>query len=283
MKTQHVIWGIIGIVALAAAAYGLWDNWTFVTTDNAAVNAHSVLLAPKVAGIIQKVLVDEGQTVKAGQLLVQIDPRDYENSLNTYKGLMQSFEAQRINAERDLRRQKDLLEKNVATQQQFDLSVAALGDVAGRIEAAKAQVAQAALNIENTQLKAPADGFIVRRSAEVGQMASAGVPLIGFVDGTERWVVANLKETELKGVLVGNEAEITVDAIGGKVFHGTVESISAATGSTFTLLPPDNASGNFTKVVQRVPVKIKLQKLEPKDMEALRDGLSVITKVKKTH
>jgi membrane fusion protein (multidrug efflux system) len=144
-----------------------------------------------------------------------------------------------------------------------------------------AQVAQAELNLENTKIKAPSDGFIAKKSVEVGQLAAAGVPLIGFVDAGERWVTANFKETEISDIHPGNRVWVDVDAISGKTFTGKVESLSSATGATFALLPPDNATGNFTKVVQRVPVRIHLENLTPEDVEMLRAGLSADVKVEK--
>ncbi|MGZ3703677.1 MAG: HlyD family secretion protein, partial [Bdellovibrionota bacterium] len=143
----------------------------------------------------------------------------------------------------------------------------------------KAQVDQAQLNLENTKLRAPSDGFVAKKSVELGQLAAAGVPLIGFVDGGERWVTANFKETEIEGVKPGAKAHVDVDAISGKTFEGVVESVSSATGATFTLLPPDNATGNFTKVVQRVPVKVRIENISDAEREMLRAGLSANVKV----
>jgi aconitate hydratase len=111
--------------------------------------------------------------------------------------------------------------------------------------------------------------------------ASPGVPLIGFVSSEERWVTANFKETEIESVKIGAKVKIEVDALSGKTFEGSVAAISAATGATFTLLPPDNATGNFTKVVQRVPVKILFSELSESDISDLRAGLSAYVKVRK--
>ena len=108
----------------------------------------------------------------------------------------------------------------------------------------------------------------------------AGQSLFGFVSSSERWVEANFKETQLSSVKPGQKVDVTVDAIDGRTFEGTVESKGAATGATFTLLPPDNATGNFTKVVQRVPVKIVLKNLSPTDVDDLAAGLSAVVSVK---
>jgi membrane fusion protein (multidrug efflux system) len=105
--------------------------------------------------------------------------------------------------------------------------------------------------------------------------------LIGFVSSEGRWVMANFKETEIEDIKVDSHAKIDVDAIGGKTYKGEVVAISPATGATFTLLPPDNATGNFTKVVQRVPIKIKINDIDSQDLLLLRAGLSVVVKVRK--
>ena len=125
------------------------------------------------------------------------------------------------------------------------------------------------------------DGFIAKKSVEIGQLIAPGIPLIGFVGAEERWVIANFKETEIDKIHVGNEAHVDVDAIPQKTFKGKVVSLSAATGATFSLLPPDNATGNFTKVVQRIPVKIALENLSDQDIAELRAGLSAEVKVRK--
>ncbi len=116
-------------------------------------------------------------------------------------------------------------------------------------------------------------------SAEAGMLANPGTPLLGFVSSESRWVVANFKETDLRRLKVGQKASISVDAISGQVFHGGSESFYSATGAVFSLLPPDNATGNFTKVVQRVPTRIRLEGLTPEDIDLLRAGLSAVAEV----
>ncbi|WP_397602269.1 efflux RND transporter periplasmic adaptor subunit [Silvanigrella sp.] len=131
-------------------------------------------------------------------------------------------------------------------------------------------------------MKAPADGIISKTSAEVGQLASIGVSLIGFVDTEERWITANFKETEIEYIKNGESVQIEVDAYTNKTYKGFVYAQSSSTGATFTLLPPDNSTGNFTKVVQRVPVRIHFEKLTEQDIEMLKNGLSAFIKIKKT-
>lgn len=279
-KRKKILMGV-GTVALIAAVYFLYEHFTYVTTDNAQVAAHAVMLAPKVAGYVVTVNAEEGQKVKKGDILIEIDSRDYENSVTQAKGDVTSLEARRKEADRTFQRLNQLFKSGAVSQQQFDAANAAHSDMRAKYDAAAAHAAQAELNLDNTKIRAPSDGFIAKKSVEVGQMAAIGVPLLGFVDAGERWVTANFKETDISSLKIGADVLIDVDAIPGHTFHGKVESVSSATGATFTLLPPDNATGNFTKVVQRVPVKIIFTGLQEADKELLRAGLSSFVKVRR--
>lgn len=281
MNKKQKILSAVGGLALLIVSYFLYKHFMYVSTDNAQIEAHSVMIASKVGGYVHKVNVSEGISVKKGDVLVEIDDRDYQNTLRQIKGELSSLEARKKDLEKNHKRIAELFSKGVVSQQQYDAASTALAEVKAKGDALSAQVAQAELNFENTKIKAPSDGFIAKKSVEVGQLASPGVPLVGFVDGGERWVIANFKETEIEDVQPGKKVEIEVDAISGKTFHGIVESISSATGATFTLLPPDNATGNFTKVVQRVPVKIKIENISATEIAALKAGLSALVKVSK--
>ena len=132
-----------------------------------------------------------------------------------------------------------------------------------------------------TKIIAPSDGIIAKKSVEKGAFVGVGTPLLGFVQAKERWVVANFKETDLASIHIGSKSTVDVDAIPSKTFSGEVESISPSTGATFSLLPPDNATGNFTKVVQRVPVRVKLKDLTNDDVDRLQAGLSAVVSISK--
>src|SRR5262249_23008112 len=151
---------------------------------------------------------------------------------------------------------------------------------AARAEAAQAQVkqaqatlAQAELNLEYTTIKAPVGGIVSRKSVEVGQVIQAGQPLFAVVPLENVWITANDKEPQLKNMRPGQRAQVEVDAYGGRAFSGHVDSISPATGARFSMLPPENATGNFVKVVQRVPVKIVLDPGQDPERR-LRPGMS---------
>jgi len=158
--------------------------------------------------------------------------------------------------------------------QQMTASRARAAGAAARVEQAKAALAQARLNLEYTTIKAPAAGIVSRRAVEVGQVVQAGQPLLAVVGLEDIWVTANFKETQLESMRPGQRVVVSVDAMGDRTFEAHVDSIAAATGARFSLLPPENATGNYVKVVQRVPVKIVFEKgADPE--HRLRPGLSV--------
>ena len=279
MERKKLILSGVGGFFAVMSSYFAYDHFAYVNTDNAQIEGHAVMLAPKVSGFVADVKVVEGQKVKQGDVLVELDDRDFQNALKQIRGDLTSIEARKRDSERNFKRLTELYSKGTVSQQQFDTVSTSYSESKAKFDAISAQVAQAELNLENTKIKAPVDGFIAKKSVERGQLAAAGTPLIGFIGSQERWVTANFKETELADIKIGSRAEIEVDALPGRSFHGSVSSVSAATGATFALLPPDNATGNFTKVVQRVPVKIQIENLGEPDIDALKAGLSAMVKI----
>lgn len=210
-------------------------------------------------------------------------------------------EAAAARARADLARLEPLAERNIVSQQQLDAARAAataaeaqlqaarqnalaarnqvtsesagVSSANARVEAARAARDQVALELSYTRIIAPRSGVVSRLSIEPGQLVTPGQPLMSLVPLDEVWVVANLKETEIADVKPGDPVEVAVDAYRGKVFHGTVESLSPATGAKFSLLPPDNATGNFTHVVQRIPVRVRVDDATDED-HPLRPGMS---------
>jgi membrane fusion protein (multidrug efflux system) len=269
----------VGGIAFLVVLRMVWVHLNFVSTDDAQVGAHVTMLSSRVEGTIQKVFAEEHSKVKQGDPLAQIDTSDYSSASDAAEAQVASLQARFKEAEVGFRRAVELFEKQAIPRERFDAAQAAYKETGGHLKAAQAALDQAKLNVSYTKILAPADGTIARKSVEPGQYVPAGQALFGFVAASERWVTANLKETELAGVTLGKRADVTVDAMPGKTFMGEVASISPSTGAVFSLLPPDNSTGNFTKVVQRVPVRIRLLELTPADIDSLHAGLSAVVSI----
>jgi membrane fusion protein, multidrug efflux system len=279
MDKKKKIIAVVVLVAIVAASYFIYEYLMYVETENAQVEAHTVLIAAKVPGYIKAVFATDGKKVKKDEVLVQIDDRDYKAAFEAAQSEVLSLEARKTDTEKNYYRLKDLLGKAVVSQQQFDASRAAYNEIKAKYDSAVSRATQAQINLEYSQIKAPNNGVIAKNAATVGQLANSGMALIGFVSSEERWITANFKETEISDIRVGMAVDIRIDAVNGVKYKGEIESISSATGATFSLLPPDNATGNFTKVVQRVPVKIKINGLSEEEKDRLQAGLSAVVKV----
>ena len=315
-SSRRTVFMIMGVILLGLLVFGArkwWWGRSHVSTDNAQVDGHIVPVLPKVGGFVAEVRVEENHNVKAGDTLVVLDDRDFQARLaqteadlaallatvssRTRVGQAEAAVAQaQANATKaaaDLARIEPLAIQNVVSQQQLDAAraaaaaaqaqlaatQAALVGADARVAASRAARDQAALQLSYTRLTAPMNGVVSKKTVEIGQLVQPGQPLMSVVPLEDVWVTANLKETETANVTPGDSADITVDAYKGRHFHGHVESLSPATGAKFSLLPPDNATGNFTKVVQRIPVRIHLD--DPVDpAHLLRPGMSVVATIK---
>jgi membrane fusion protein (multidrug efflux system) len=276
-----VIGGIAGLIISVVLIRFVHFYWTYEETDDAHTAASSAVLSAKVGGIIAETLVEENKKVKAGDVLMRIDPRDAQNHLEAAQADLGSLQARLQDAERNYRRMKALLASDSVSQQQADAAQATYLDISRKRDSLNAQLKQAQLDLNYTEIKAPTDGTVGKRAVEKGVVVAPGQPVIAFVQSTEYWVVANFKETQLQNMKVGQPAEIDVDAIGGHTFEGHVESFAPGSGSTFAVIPPDNATGNFVKIVERVPVRIAFDKESMKGFEdRLVPGLSVTARVK---
>jgi membrane fusion protein, multidrug efflux system len=383
----------VALVLVAVVAVAWWYYGGRESTDDAQIDGHITQVAASVGGRIIRVDVTDNQAVKAGAVLAEIDPRDYQAALDravaelasaqasaqaaqigvpiatteatsgvttARSGLEQAHagiatseheiasararlasaeatlrqrEAEATRTARDVERLKALIAKEEIPQQQYDAAVTAAeaaraaaeagratvaeaqtaiavaesrarqaragasqaqaslrnaqtapqqvqatraqANVAeARVKQAEAVLAQARLNLEYTTVRAMTDGVISRKTVEVGQTVAPGQPLMALVDLDHLWVTANFKETQLRSVQPGRPVRVSVDALGGREFTGKVDSVAAATGARFSLLPPDNATGNYVKVVQRVPVKIVFDPGQDPE-HRLRPGMSV--------
>ena len=322
-------------VALATLRWNAWVGSAVIqTTDDAYVRADLTRLSSRVAGEVLTVAVTDYQHVKAGDLLVQIDPADYQaqvaqaeasvaaaqaaldnlsNQVELQYATIAQAEAQQLSAaaqevetRQEEERQQSLSQTDAGTRQKFEQATAAYAkaqaDVRGSraviaaqrhqldvlsgtkkqraadVLGAQATLAAARLKLGYTKIVAPFDGVVGERQVQPGDYVTIGSNLINVVPLPNVYVIANYKETQLTRVRPGQSADIAVDSFPGQRLHGRVERISPASGSQFALLPPDNATGNFTKVVQRISVRIELDKGQPL-LDRLLPGMSVIARI----
>ncbi len=244
------------ILIVFGVTFWIW-NLRFEETDNAYTAAHVAALSPKVAGLVTEVLVEENYKVKKGQVLVRIDSRDYVNALNGLKAELAEVETTTGLAQKNNKRSAMLYSQKAVAEQDRDNDFTKLRELQNKSDVLKAKIAEAQLNLDFTEIRAPSDGTIGKKLVEPGMVINPGQPLLAFVDAEAPWVVANFKETQLRKMRIGQKTEIEIDSIGGKTFEGVIESFAPGSGATFALIPPDNATGNFTKIVQRVPVRIR--------------------------
>jgi membrane fusion protein (multidrug efflux system) len=326
---------LLVVLPLLAATTGLvfyLNGGRYVTTDDAYVGAQKVLITPDISGKIDKVVVKEGQQVREGDVLFEIDPEPfqlavaqaratldqakttYDNLIANVKiyGQMLELAQQGIDLkQRDVDRKQALVKSNVGSQ--LDLDNSANGLVTAGAQAqfvkqqlsnAKAQLlgnpelpieqfppyaqAQAALalaqrNLDHTVLRAPMAGTATQvEQIQLGRFIAAGTPVFSIIDVANPWVDANPKESDFTYVGVGQPVTLDVDAFPNHVFRGHVGSLSPGTGAQFAILPPQNATGNFVKVVQRVPVRIYFDK-DDKFVGRLKAGMSVYATIDTGH
>lgn len=333
-KKKNPVRTIIIVAVLVVAAYfgykKIHYSFTHETTDNAQVETQITPVLPRVAGYVKSITVKDYDSVKAGELVVQLDDAelqtqllemeaDYKQaevdvvnakaalnnavvSLRVNKGNISLSQLRKQKADDDLKRDQSLYADQAITKKQLDDSKYNVETTAQQVENSKtdltaaesriavlqaniqkaeagldvkkAKIEQTKLKITYTQIFAPQAGKIGKKNVSEGQYVQAGTPLFSIVNDTTYWVVANFKENQLKKLYPGKEVDIEVDAFPNEKIKGTIESLSDATGAKFSLLPPDNASGNFVKVTQRVPVKILINDIN-KYRKMLKAGLSV--------
>jgi membrane fusion protein, multidrug efflux system len=326
--------GLLTLLLAGAAGYVYWDSAShFESTDDAFIAARQFAIAPKVAGYVTAVPVTDNQHVNKGDIIAQIDQRDYltalaqaqaqvagaeagihniDTQIATQDAQIAANQAQVAQAQANMElarvtwgRDQPLVKQGWATAQQgttdvqtlkaqqsaVDSAQAALKVAQRQIDTlraqrtsqeatlaqAQAQLDQAKLNLSYTKVVADQPGRIVNLSGAVGQYAQAGTNLTMFVPD-EIWVVANYKETQLDRMRPGQPVDLEIDAYPERVFHSHVDSVQPGSGPAFSLLPPENATGNYVKIVQRVPVKLILEN-PPTDV-SLGPGMSVVPTVR---
>jgi membrane fusion protein (multidrug efflux system) len=297
---------ILVVLSPIAGYYGLkfWRYYnTHVTTDDAYVRADIAQITPRIPGTVATIAVENNWRVKRGQILLRLDPRDYEVRLaearanlkkarETIDQLTESaraaqarvavVRAQAAQARQDFQRTRKLFQNQFISAQDFDHAKAAYETTSAQLDQAKKELnqAMAALggNLSYYAVTSPIDGWISQKAVQVGQHVQPGQELMAVVPLQAIYIEANYKETELTDVRVGQPVEVRADIYPDQVFRGRVDSLSAGTGAAFSLLPPENATGNWVKVTQRVPVKIALDRPLPPG-RPLRVGLSVVATI----
>ncbi len=333
-KKKSPVRSIIIVLVLLVAAFFGYKKISYVltheTTDNAQIETQITPVLPRVAGYVKSISVKDYDSVKTGQLVVELDDAELQTqllemeadyklaevdvvnakaalnnalvSLKVNRGNIQLSEMRRKKAEDDLTRDQSLYNDQAITRKQLDDSKfnvetnlqqvtnsktdltaaesriavlqAAIEKANAGLGVKKAKIEQTKLKITYTKIYSPQAGKIGKKNVSEGQYVQAGTPLFSIVNDTTYWIIANFKENQLKKLYPGKEVEIEIDAYPDLKITGTIESLSDATGAKFSLLPPDNASGNFVKVTQRVPVKIQIKDIN-KYRNMLRAGLSV--------
>ena len=332
-RSRRPIVLLIAAIILLVGGYFGWQRYQFALhneeTDDAQVEGDVYPILPRVSGPVQEVRVRDNQQVKQGDVLLTVDPADYQQRVNAAEAALAAAQANvtaaraavgtaqanvstaqatigvsdanRARLQKDLERSNFLRKEDIIPQSEYDAVQANLRSTTAQrttaqnqvrvarqqVAAAQEQVAvavavvkqrqadldNAKLQLSYTTITAPAAGIVSRKSVQPGQLISPNQQLLAIVASNQTWVTANFKETQLTDMHVGQPVTVEVDAYPDQEFKGKIESISAATGARFALLPPDNASGNFVKVVQRVPVKITFSELDPQ--HPLRAGMSV--------
>jgi membrane fusion protein (multidrug efflux system) len=255
------------IVLTALSFFGYWwqVNRDWVSTDDAFVMGHVITLEAQTEGTIIEILTENTLHVNKGDVLIKLD------------GAQAEFTLQHAEAELG-ETVRSIANVDTVNSQQPQIHSTII-DNHPAIEKAKSRVRSAFLNYQRRNVIAPISGYVAKRKAQIGGHVKAGAPLLNIVPLDNLWIDANFLETQIASIRPGQAAEIIVDAYGDKlIYHGKVQGITPGTGSTFALLPTDNATGNFIHVAERVQVRIGLDPKELKD-NPLRPGLSTVTRI----
>ncbi|MCR5266361.1 MAG: HlyD family secretion protein [Cyanobacteria bacterium RUI128] len=302
----------LGVVAIIAACFFIYDVTSFETTDDAYVETTMVSVAPKVAGEIIEVYVKDNQKVNEGDPVAKIDPRDYQvrlaqtdaayqrkildqkNAIATLDAANSEIEL----AKRDVERYTNLYNAGAVSKQTLDNAKTKYDAVLANktraqenifsngnsvadadLKSLKAQRDAASLSLSYTTIYAPLSGTVSSKRVEKGMMVAAGSPLFTLVPN-EVWIVANFKETQLEHMKPGMPVTIKIDSYPHHKFKGKIDSIQRSSGAKSSLFPPENAVGSFVKIVQRIPVKIVFTDKSELEKYNIVPGMSVVPKIK---
>lgn len=314
--SRRILLVAVLVLTVGTVAPFAWNYLqSYESTDDAQIDGHIDPISSRIDGTVVSVHAEDDDRVKKGELLVEIDPRDYEVAVEQAKARLalalaqvasakqdyaaalanvREHDAANFKAQRDARRYAILLEQRVVAQDQYDQYTATARVDAAKVDSArevaasafkviaareaeanagKAAFDQALLNLSYTKIYAPANGIVGKRSAQLGSRIQPGQTLMFVTETDEIWVTANFKETQLARVRCGQKVTIHVDTF-GRDYQGYVKNMPGASGDRFSLLPPENATGNYVKVVQRLPVRVLFEPGQDPD-HLLHPGMSV--------
>jgi membrane fusion protein, multidrug efflux system len=316
--------GIVSLIVISGIIYWYSEYSKYISSDDAKIECDNVSISSKILGRVAKIYKDEEDSVKAGELLVELDSTDlvaqYKQALaardqalanriqvnakfNFDKESMKVLVVNNEKNKEDFERGKNQFDNEVISKEQYDhfkksleTSQAQLDASASQLQVSKAQVdvAEAAIatsqaqigiiqaQLKNTKLYAPMDGIISKRWLLPGDIAQPGQSILNLSNTNKFWVTIYLEETKIEGIHLNQQAIFNIDAYPGTVFNGKIINIGSSTASQFSLIPANNASGNFTKVTQRIPFKISIDGTENKSPITnyiFYSGMSVVVKI----
>ncbi len=299
-KKRVLIPFFIILIAAAGAIYWYIGQLGYVSTDDAFIDGNKLAISSKMLGRITNLTVDEGDSVKQGQLLVQLDSTDIKAREQQAKAALalakESINLAKVNLERAhddyARAEKQYNDKIIPkehldhAQKAYEAARAELKIDQSKIGASQAQLHVIETELTNTKIYAPMNGVVAKRWVLKGEVVAPGQPIFTEYNLKDLWITADLEETKLSSIHLGDKAEISVDAYPDQKFEGEIFQLGSSTAAEFALIPPSNAAGNFTKITQRVPVKISIKHVkmegqtDPPAGIKLLPGMSVEIKVK---
>lgn len=337
MQISHEIKKRFILIGLSVLTLGLLYWFFFVrgieSTDDAYLKGNITIINPKVSGYVVDVLIQDNQHVKKGDVIAQIDQRDFkarvqqthaeaealkasysilenqhlsqEEAIKEAEAVLNAAKASVVRTTKEFNRTSSLIKDGAISEQVNDQAVfdhknglasvqksqaaynaaviqlkvilAQMEEIKAQLKKADAAIELAEIDLQNTTIVAPKDGIVGNRGVQVGQLARPGLALLYLIPDKEIWVEANFKETQIGKMKSGQDVKITIDSFSGITFEGKVDSVAPASGSEFSILPPENATGNFTKIVRRIPVKVIFN--EGTDLSLLKPGMSSVAHV----
>ena len=297
-KKSVIIILLLLIIVCAGGVYWYIQSLKYVSTDDAFIEADRLSVSAKMLDRITYLAAAEGDTVQAGQVIVKLDTTDLKAQLDQANAAVKNAEvsinlakAHLDKANDDFARADKQYELNIIPKENYDhakqaveIAKAELSIAESKVVTARSQVNVIQTSLENTVISAPFKGVVAKKWMLVGDVVQPGQPIYTIYDVSDIWVTAEMEETKLSSFQLGDSVNISVDAYPDTKFTGVVYQIGNNTAAQFSLIPPSNASGNFTKVTQRIPVKISINQIDPAnrtdDKKALLPGMSVVVDIK---